>query len=55
MKPITRQIPRRGLWLRCTKWHGPCLEHQMSDDTKLGFLLLFVVFAIMVIGPVLAG
>jgi hypothetical protein len=34
---------------------GSCLENQMSDDMKLGLLLLFVVFALMVIGPVVAG
>jgi len=27
----------------------------MSDDAKLGLILLFMVFALMVIGPVLAG
>jgi len=27
----------------------------MSDDMKLGLLVLFMVFALMVIGPVLAG
>jgi len=27
----------------------------MSDDAKLGLLVLFMVFALMVIGPVLAG
>lgn len=27
----------------------------MSEDAKLGLLLLFMVFAIMVIGPALAG
>jgi hypothetical protein len=34
---------------------GPWLEHQMSDDAKLGLILLFMVFALMVIGPVVAG
>jgi hypothetical protein len=34
---------------------GSCLEIQMSDDMKLGLLLLFVVFALMVIGPVIAA
>jgi hypothetical protein len=32
-----------------------CSEHRMSDDAKLGLILLFMVFALMVIGPVLAG
>jgi hypothetical protein len=32
-----------------------CSEHCMSDDAKLGLLVLFMVFALMVIGPVLAG
>jgi hypothetical protein len=32
-----------------------CSEHCMSDDAKLGLILLFMVFALMVIGPVLAG
>jgi hypothetical protein len=32
---------------------GP--EHCMSDDAKLGLILLFMVFALMVIGPVVAG
>jgi len=27
----------------------------MSDDAKLGLFLLFMVFALMVIGPVVAG
>jgi len=27
----------------------------MSDEAKLGLILLFVVFALMVIGPVMAG
>jgi len=27
----------------------------MSDDAKLGLILLFTVFALMVIGPVIAG
>jgi hypothetical protein len=27
----------------------------MSDDMKLGLLVLFVVFALMVIGPVIAA
>jgi hypothetical protein len=27
----------------------------MSDDAKLGLILLFMVFALMVIGPVIAG
>ena len=31
------------------------MENQMSDDMKLGLLVLFMVFALMVIGPVLAG
>jgi hypothetical protein len=31
------------------------VENQMSDDMKLGLLVLFMVFALMVIGPVLAG
>lgn len=30
-------------------------EHHMSDDAKLGLILLFMVFALMVIGPVIAG
>ena len=34
---------------------GTCLEHHMSDDAKLGLILLFTVFALMVIGPVIAG
>jgi hypothetical protein len=34
---------------------APCVEHQMSDDAKLGLILLFMVFALMVIGPVVAG
>ena len=29
-------------------------HHTMSEDAKLGLLLLFMVFAVMVIGPVLA-
>ena len=32
-----------------------CPEHHMSDDAKLGLILLFMVFALMVIGPVIAG
>ncbi len=31
------------------------VEHDMSDDAKLGLILLFMVFALMVIGPVVAG
>jgi len=27
----------------------------MSDEAKLGLIVLFVVFALMVIGPVMAG
>ena len=34
---------------------GSCSEHCMSDDAKLGLILLFMVFALMVIGPVVAG
>jgi hypothetical protein len=34
---------------------GTWLEHCMSDDAKLGLILLFMVFALMVIGPVIAG
>jgi hypothetical protein len=30
------------------------VEH-MSDDAKLGLIVLFMVFALMVIGPVIAG
>ena len=37
------------------KRQGQCTEQQMSDDAKLGLILLFVVFALMVIGPVVAG
>ncbi len=37
------------------EWQGSCLEHYMSDDAKLGLILLFMVFALMVIGPVIAG
>jgi hypothetical protein len=32
-----------------------CSEHCMSDEAKLGLIVLFVVFALMVIGPVMAG
>ena len=37
------------------QWQEACPEHQMSDDAKLGLILLFMVFALMVIGPVIAG
>jgi len=37
------------------QWQGACPEHHMSDDAKLGLILLFMVFALMVIGPVIAG
>lgn len=54
---ITRLRAPSGISLHRIKWQGPAwsMEHRMSDDTKLGFILLFVVFALMVIGPVLAG
>ena len=39
---------------RCRRG-GSCSEHRMSDDAKLGLILLFMVFALMVIGPVVAG
>jgi hypothetical protein len=32
-----------------------CSEQCMSDEVKLGLIVLFVVFALMVIGPVVAG
>jgi len=31
------------------------MEHHMSEDAKFGLILLFMVFAIMVIGPALAS
>jgi hypothetical protein len=45
---------------RCLAPGSLCLrpgrpERRMSDDAKLGLILLFMVFALMVIGPVLAG
>jgi hypothetical protein len=54
----------------CDRYHAPaplpqayfhpgavnsCAGVKMSGDAKLGVLLLFVVFALMVIGPALAG
>ena len=30
-------------------------KSRMSEDAKLGLIVLFMVFAIMVIGPALAG
>jgi hypothetical protein len=62
---ITRCESRDGLWLRPRKDRlsgargadaaRSCSEHRMSDDAKLGLILLFMVFALMVIGPVVAG
>ncbi len=38
-----------------TEAAGASWEQHMSDDAKLGLILLFMVFALMVIGPVIAG
>ncbi len=48
-----RDLPRH--MVAALEWQGSCLEHYMSDDAKLGLILLFMVFALMVIGPVIAG
>ena len=55
MISITRSDSLPGIWLQRAQVAGSCLEKQMSDDMKLGLILLFMVFALMVIGPVLAG
>ena len=62
---VTRCDARVGLCLRSRKDRPygargadaarSCSEHYMSDDAKLGLILLFMVFALMVIGPALAG
>ena len=62
---VTRCDARVGLCLRPRKDRPygargadaarSCSEHYMSDDAKLGLILLFMVFALMVIGPALAG
>jgi len=62
---VTRRDSRSSLWLRPGKDRSngargagaarSCSEHCMSDDAKLGLILLFMVFALMVIGPVVAG
>ena len=54
---VTRLRAPSGISLHRIKWQGPAwsMEHRMTDDTKLGLILLFMVFALMVIGPVLAG
>jgi len=48
---------QEGPLTRCTRRRRArsCSEHYMSDDAKLGLILLFMVFALMVIGPALAG
>jgi len=48
---------KEGPIRRCTRRRRgrSCSEHYMSDDAKLGLILLFMVFALMVIGPALAG
>jgi len=53
--PITRPQSLSVLWLQRAEVAGICLEHYMSDDAKLGLILLFMVFALMVIGPVIAS
>lgn len=53
--PITRPHSPSALWLQRAESAETCLEHYMSDDAKLGLILLFMVFALMVIGPVIAG
>jgi hypothetical protein len=53
--PITRPQSVSVLWLQCAESAGTWLEHYMSDDAKLGLILLFMVFALMVIGPVIAA
>jgi hypothetical protein len=52
---ITRPHAVSVIWLQRAAAAGTCLEHHMSDDAKLGLILLFMVFALMVIGPVIAG
>ena len=62
---VTRRDSPGGLCLRLRKDRSrgargadparSCSEHCMSDDAKLGLILLFMVFALMVIGPVVAG
>ena len=47
--------PVRHMVAAQQQWQGACPEHHMSDDAKLGLILLFMVFALMVIGPVIAG
>jgi len=44
-----------SIWLQRIAAAGACPEHYMSDDAKLGLILLFMVFALMVIRPVIAG
>ena len=53
--PITRPQSVSVLWLQRAELAGTWLEHYMSDDAKLGLILLFMVFALMVIGPFIAG
>jgi hypothetical protein len=53
--PITRPQSVSVLLLQRAESAGTWLEHCMSDDAKLGLILLFMVFALMVIGPVIAG
>ncbi|HEY6822868.1 MAG TPA: hypothetical protein VI195_00390 [Steroidobacteraceae bacterium] len=52
---VTRRRYRSSIWLQRIEAAGACPEHHMSDDAKLGLILLFMVFALMVIGPVIAG
>jgi hypothetical protein len=52
---ITRPHGVSVIWLQRAAAAGTSLEHHMSDDAKLGLILLFMVFALMVIGPVIAG
>ena len=50
---ITRRYSPAGI---CSPSGGKFLRGStMSEDAKLGLILLFMVFAIMVIGPALAG
>jgi hypothetical protein len=51
---VTRARALSSLWLQCTDGRLPGGEH-MSDDAKLGLIVLFMVFALIVIGPFIAS
>jgi hypothetical protein len=52
---VTRARGLSSLWLQCSNGRSLPGEEHMSDDAKLGLIVLFMVFALMVIGPFVAS